>query len=114
MTDSIIHLRVPAATKARWVRESRAAGMRLTDWIVERVEMQHRVFDVTLYWHEGGSVFLGTVQALAADAAKADALAKYMRQGKAQEREIEEGGGFRVDAEPLLPDEAVKWLAKNT
>lgn len=39
-TDSQIHLRVPAATKARWVRESRAAGMRLTDWIVQRVEAQ--------------------------------------------------------------------------
>ena len=39
-TDSLIHLRVPAATKARWVRESRAAGMRLTDWIVQRVEAQ--------------------------------------------------------------------------
>lgn len=33
-----VHLRIPAATKARWVRESRAAGMRLTDWIVSRVE----------------------------------------------------------------------------
>lgn len=40
MSDALIHLRVPAATKARWVRESRAAGMRLTDWIVEAVEMQ--------------------------------------------------------------------------
>lgn len=38
MTDATIHLRVPAATKARWVRQSRAAGMRLTDWIVQRVE----------------------------------------------------------------------------
>lgn len=36
--ESLIHLRVPAATKARWVRESRAAGMRLTDWIIQRVE----------------------------------------------------------------------------
>lgn len=36
-TDSIIHLRAPAALKARWVRESRAASMRLTDWIVQRV-----------------------------------------------------------------------------
>lgn len=36
--DALIHLRVPAATKAAWVRESRAAGMRLTDWIVNRVE----------------------------------------------------------------------------
>ena len=41
MSDTaIIHLRVPAATKARWVRQSRAAGMRLTDWIVQRVEAQ--------------------------------------------------------------------------
>ena len=39
-TDSLIHLRVPAATKARWVRESRAAGMRLTDWIVQCVESE--------------------------------------------------------------------------
>ena len=40
MADALIHMRVPAATKARWVRESRAAGMRLTDWIVQRVEAQ--------------------------------------------------------------------------
>ena len=38
MTESIIHLRVPAAVKARWVRESRAARMKLADWIVSRVE----------------------------------------------------------------------------
>ena len=37
-TEALIHLRIPAATKARWVRESRAAGMRLTDWIIQRVE----------------------------------------------------------------------------
>lgn len=40
MAEALIHLRVPAATKARWVRESRAAGMRLTDWICQRVEAQ--------------------------------------------------------------------------
>jgi hypothetical protein len=40
LADALIHLRVPAATKARWVRESRAAGMRLTEWIVKRVESQ--------------------------------------------------------------------------
>ena len=38
MTDALIHLRVPAELKARWVRESRAAGMRLTDWVRERVD----------------------------------------------------------------------------
>lgn len=37
MNDALIHLRVPAATKARWVRESRAAGMRLTDWICQHL-----------------------------------------------------------------------------
>lgn len=40
MSDALIHLRVPSELKARWVRESRAAGMRLTDWIVQRVEAQ--------------------------------------------------------------------------
>ena len=36
--DALIHLRVPASLKARWVRESRAAGMRLTDWIIQCME----------------------------------------------------------------------------
>lgn len=38
MTDSLIHLRIPAATKGRWVRASRAAGLRLTDYITSAVE----------------------------------------------------------------------------
>ena len=36
-SEALIHLRVPAELKARWVRESRSAGMRLTDWITARV-----------------------------------------------------------------------------
>ena len=40
MSDSIVRLRVTAEQKARWVRESRAAGMRLTDWIVARIDGQ--------------------------------------------------------------------------
>lgn len=35
-----IHLTVPASLKARWVRESRAAGQRLTDWLISRIERQ--------------------------------------------------------------------------
>lgn len=35
--DALIHLRVPAGLKARWIRESRKDGMRLTDWIVKKV-----------------------------------------------------------------------------
>ena len=38
--DALIYLRVPAAVKGRWVRASRAAGMRLTDWIAKAVEAQ--------------------------------------------------------------------------
>ena len=38
MSEATIHLRVPAETKARWVRESRAAGMRITDWIIEKID----------------------------------------------------------------------------
>lgn len=38
MPDALIHLRVPASLKARWVRMSRAKGQRLTDWLIERVE----------------------------------------------------------------------------
>lgn len=50
MDDALVHLRIPAATKARWVSESRAAGMRLTDWIIERVEAQpmKRTTQITL------------------------------------------------------------------
>lgn len=48
MTDALIHLRVPAATKARWVQKSRAEGMRLTDWITEKVEGMDQI-DKPLY-----------------------------------------------------------------
>ena len=45
--DAYIHLRVPSATKAIWVRESRAAGMRLTDWIVKVVERSMQPTQIT-------------------------------------------------------------------
>lgn len=38
MSDATIHIRVSAATKGRWIRESRAAKMRLTEWIINAVE----------------------------------------------------------------------------
>ena len=41
MSDlSVVHLNVPAAVKAAWVEQSRAAGMRLTDWVLGIVEKQ--------------------------------------------------------------------------
>jgi len=48
MTDAYIQLRISAATKARWVQESRAEGKRLTEWITERVDGMDRI-DKPLY-----------------------------------------------------------------
>ncbi len=36
--DAIIHLRVPAGTKARWVRQAQREGQKLSDWIMQRME----------------------------------------------------------------------------
>lgn len=38
MSDSTIHISVPRETKGRWIRASRAAGKRLSDYITEAVE----------------------------------------------------------------------------
>lgn len=37
---SVIHISVPRALKARWVKASQARGLKLTDWIIERVERE--------------------------------------------------------------------------
>ena len=36
--DAIIHLRVPASLKARWVRQAQSEGQKLSDWITQRME----------------------------------------------------------------------------
>src|SRR5690625_1265503 len=38
---AVVHLRVPAKQKAKWVRSSRASGLRLTDWLLQRIEMNN-------------------------------------------------------------------------
>lgn len=35
---SVIHINVPRAMKARWVKASQGRGQKLTDWIIERLE----------------------------------------------------------------------------
>ena len=72
--------------------------------------MKQKCFDVTLYWRDGGSVFLGTVAAMTVKAAEDAALNKYIAGSKDAEKEVEEGGGFDLAAELLAPDEAAKWL----
>lgn len=37
-SDALIHLRIPASMKARWVAESRKLGLKLTDWVVQKIE----------------------------------------------------------------------------
>jgi hypothetical protein len=44
-----IHISTTAARKAAWVRESRAEGKRLGDWIIERVEASmHKVVPISI------------------------------------------------------------------
>lgn len=38
MSDALINLRVPAATKGRWIRASRAVDQKLSDYIISAVE----------------------------------------------------------------------------
>ena len=71
------------------------------------------VFDCTLYWHDGGSLFLGTVSAPTGEAAEEVAVASYSAQNKKQAREIEEGGGFQVGADLLSPGDAARWLEQE-
>lgn len=40
MNSASIHISTQAATKAAWVRQSRAAGKRLTEWVVSIVDKQ--------------------------------------------------------------------------
>jgi len=75
--------------------------------------MKSGVYDVTLYWHDGGSLFLGTVTAMSAGEAQAAALRQYVAQSKEQELEIEEGGSYQLSAEPLTPEEMAAWRQKS-
>lgn len=47
MDKATVTLKVPADTKARWVREAQTAGQKLTRWIVEKIDGTSRpVLDV--------------------------------------------------------------------
>ena len=43
---SVIHINVPRAVKARWVKASQARGMKLTDWLVDRIETRMNVYSI--------------------------------------------------------------------
>ena len=75
--------------------------------------MQSSVYDVTLYWRDGGSLFLGTVTAMSAGEAQAAAMRQYVAQSKVNRFEIEDGGSYQLSAEPLTPDKAAAWRQKK-
>ena len=43
---AVIHISVPRAVKARWVKASQARGMKLTDWIVEQLERPMKTYPI--------------------------------------------------------------------
>lgn len=57
-------------------------------------------FEVTLMWHDGGSVFLGVARAKNADEACKIALHNYTRDAK-NLAEVEAGGGYQLEAERI-------------
>lgn len=75
--------------------------------------MKSNVYDVTLYWHDGGSVFLGTVSAMSAAESEERAIQQYTAKNMAQQQEIEDGGGYQLSAELLMSDEAAAWRLKH-
>lgn len=47
--EALIHLRVPATTKARWVRQSRSEGKKLSDWIIEKIDKKGTAMDAKVF-----------------------------------------------------------------
>jgi hypothetical protein len=93
MTDATIHITTSAARKAAWVRASRAAGMRLGDWIIERVEAS---------MHKSDAIPAPTPEAVRAaraaaghTQAEAAALVHYRSNTRWAEDEREGGPGMR-------------------
>jgi hypothetical protein len=54
---SVIHINVPRAVKARWVRESQAQGLNLTDWITHKLNARtmtvHKITDTLAHKYHG-------------------------------------------------------------
>lgn len=57
MPDDTIVIKAPAGTKARWVHQSQAQGMKLSDWVVRSVDRPANKFSPTPC-HRCGSVLL--------------------------------------------------------
>ena len=75
-------------------------------------QMDELAFDVTLNWHVGGTLSLGTFAAKDQAEACESALAVFIAKNRRQRTEIEEGGGFELVADRLLPAEEARWLER--
>lgn len=101
-SEALIHLRVPAELKARWVRESRSAGMRLTDWMVARIDGQKGKTMIVYYAYiqhpriENKIASLGHIEARDEDHARALA---WSQNRELCERMTAKGGTLEVEAQ---------------
>lgn len=57
-----------------------------------------KIYYVTLYWQDGGSIYLGGIKAGSPSEAESAALDRYVAKSPAQREEIEMGGGYQLDA----------------
>ncbi len=101
---SVIHISVPRAIKARWVKASQARGLKLTDWIIERIEARMNVYPIP---HPLASQYHGAGYALAASVGGQLVALRYLADVAPElEDALADGGSAARDA-------AVCWLASD-
>lgn len=107
MTDALIHLRVPRALKARWVKASQARGMKLTDWIVAQMERAQAMKTYPIP-ESLASAYHGACYAMAAIAGGQPVVLRYLEDhvDEATQDALAEGGHVARAA-------ARRWIASD-
>lgn len=101
---SVIHISVPRAVKARWVKASQASGMKLTDWIVEQLERTMKTYPIP---DATASQYRGADYALAASAGGQLVALRYLADLAPElDAPLSEGGAVARQA-------AQRWIASD-
>ena len=101
---SVIHINVPRAIKARWVKASQARGIKLTDWIIERIEARVNVYPIP---DTIASQYHGAGYALAASVGGQIVALRYLADVAPElDDALAEGGSAARGV-------AVRWLASD-
>ena len=102
---SVIHINAPRAMKARWVKASQARGIKLTDWIIERLEA--RSMNVYPIPESIAPQYHGAGYALAAIAGGQIVALRYVADAApALDEELAEGGAIARQA-------VQRWIASD-